>query len=192
MFTWPTPEITEYERKFVRLYREPKLDAQGKPIPGQFWPGIIKRSYEAELWNNPNPAIPRMANAPQFIDKVQISRRARVFALTFAGDVYSWFLLIRTASGERYTNEPCLVSSMTAGTNYDAQAFIGEPSAPLAPGLAFESASSYALLIDPNWQLVPNETLYFEGSLAPALTGGEVIPDRTLSIGVHVWEFPGM
>jgi hypothetical protein len=190
MFSWPLPELTEYEKKFVRLYRTPKLDAQGRPT-GEYWPGILRRSYQIQLYSQNVPEVDRLNQGPVFTDQLIISRFARVFALTFQGDPYSWLLDIRTASGERYTNDFCLVSAMCGGTNYNANgALIGEPLSEQGSAAQGSAASSLGVLIDPNWQLVPNENLIFEGRLAATLD--PAVDRRVLSVGVHVWEFPNM
>lgn len=191
MFAWPTCELTDYELKHVRYYKQPKLNAQGKET-GQYWPGVLKRVYSVQLYNQNIPEISRFNNGPVFEDRVLISRRSRVFGLTFSGDVANWYLNIETASGEKYTNSPCLVSSMCAGSYYNANALVGSPTSdPLqAPfGLLWAGTQNFGVMIEPNYQLLPNETLIFRGEVAAG------IPENNftqLAIGIHVWEFPGM
>lgn len=191
MFAWPHLELTDYERRYVRPYR-----TKDKP-------GVLKRIYQANLISiaDPGAGFP----AVRFSDQVQISRRSRIFGLTFLGDTYAWRLGIRTSSGESFTNpeprtalEP-LVSSMAPGTFYNAEAHIGEP--PIFEQQVFDTVNQHvsaewrnqrmvAMMIDPNWELLPNETLIFTGTLAQTLDPAS--DKRFLSIGVHVWEFPGM
>jgi hypothetical protein len=183
MFTWPSLELTEYERRFVRYYRTSKGGPGGKG-----YPGVLKRVYRVDLisYAAPNSGFA----APQFQDTVQISRRSRVFGLVMYGDMASWRLRIETSSGEGFTSvEPQssvdpLASAMVPGTYYNADAQIGEP--PDAPQNQKESG---VLLLEPNWELAPNTTLVFRGTLAD---GVPAEASRFLSIGVHVWEFPGM
>lgn len=200
MFSWPLPELTDYERKFVRLYREPMLDAQGRPKlnrAGQpvHWPGVLKRVYEVQLYNQNTAGIARLNEGPVFEDRVLISRRARVFGFTFQGDIQAWMLDIFTASGEKYTNEPCLVSAMCGGTNYDENGALIGPPASLPgnivqpPGGSVDSQHSFGVMLDPNYLLTPNESLIFRGELASEVPAQET---RILSIGIHVWEFPDM
>lgn len=197
MFAWPTLELTDYEQKFVRYYKQPKLDAQGR-VTNETWPGVLKRVYKAQLYNQNIPTIARFNNGPVFEERVLISRRSRVFGFTFAGDVANWFLEIETASGEKYTNAPCLVSSMQAGSYYNANANIGTPfiPAPFIGGIPidtlFAGTESFGIMLEPNYQLLPNEALIFKGTLAKAVTDIDPIPFTQLVIGIHVWEFPGM
>jgi hypothetical protein len=196
MFAWPTLELTEYELKHVRYYKQPKLDANGN-ITNETWPGVLKRVYTAELFNIPNTDIPKFANGPVFENRVLIARRSRVFGITFTGDVSAWYLEIETASGEKYTNAPCLVSSMCAGSNYNANSNIGSPALGGAVALAgielvFQQDENFGIMIEPNYQLLPNEALIFRGTPAAAIDALEETPFIQLSIGVHVWEFPGM
>lgn len=187
MFAWPRPELTDYEREHVRIYR-----TKNKP-------GILKRVYTVELRSiaDADAGFP----VAVFTGRVQISRRSRVFGLSFVGDTYSWRLGILTSAGTTFTNqEPTtglspLVQAMAPGSFYNAGAFIGEP-----PVTAFEDVNNVQMrfrsqrtllkAIDPNWLLMPNETLNFEGALTAPLD--PATDARLLSIGVHVWEFPGM
>jgi len=180
MFTWPEVELTDYERKFVRTYKTPK------------YPGVLKRVYEASLYT----AIAQepLYTRPRFSEQIQISRRARVFALLFTGDIDAWELEITNASGTLYTmrdvinNAPPVVSSMVPGTLYNRRAQIGSP--PAAANTQLQMVS-YPLLIDPNWVLLPNETLIFNGALTGS-AAGDTDSTYLLSIGIHVWEFPKM
>ena len=196
MFAWPTCELTDYELKHVRYYKQPVLDSQGN-ITNKTWPGVLKRVYKAQLYNQNIPTIPRFNNGPVFEDRVLISRRSRVFGFTFTGDVGSWFLEIETASGEKYTNSPCLVSSMQAGSYYNANSQVGTPitldigfGAPLS--LLWAGQESFGIMVEPNYQLLPNEALIFRGTPAQTILDTDPVPFIQLGIGIHVWEFPNM
>jgi hypothetical protein len=178
MFAWPHLELTDYERRFVRYYKTGS------------YPGVLKRVYKIII---NSLAVPDTEfDTAQLTDEIQIARRSRVFGLMFIGNLSAWRLQIQTASGEGFTaTEPGssvspLVTAMVPGTVYDADAAVGEP-----PGATRQSQTQYgALIIEPNWELAPNTTLRFTGTLAAALDPTTDI--RFLSIGVHVWEFPGM
>lgn len=195
MFAWPTLELTDYELKYVRYYKQPKLDSNGN-ITNETWPGVLKRVYTTTLYNQNIAAIPRFNNGPVFEKSVIISRRARVFGITFSGDTSAWFLSIETASGEKYTNAPCLVSSMCAGSYFNANANVSSPVIPIAGALPFDllyaGEESFGIMIEPNYQLLPNEALIFKGSLAAGVSAVDPNPFTQLTIGVHAWEFPGM
>ena len=180
MFSWPEVDLTEYERKFVRTYKTGK------------YPGVLKRVYQAELYTavSQDPLF----TIPRFSDQIQISRRSRVFGLTFVGDIDAWELEITNASGTLYTlhdvinNAPPVVSSMVPGTFYNRRANIG---APPATGNQQSQMTSFPLLIEPNWTLLPNETLIFNGALT-GTADGETDEAFFLGVGIHVWEFPKM
>ena len=185
MFYWPHLELTEYERRFVRIYKTDK------------YPGVLRRMYEVTLNTqetdplNPSPQQPKLQAA------VQITRRARVFGLTFSGDLSRWRLDIETASGERFTPKldqsdgAPIVSSMVPGTVANALAHVGAPPPATDNDTGMWSqVQTSPLLIEPNWELLPNETLLFRGE--PIAAGEQVPNDLHLCIGVHVWEFPGM
>ena len=202
MFTWPTPELTDYERKFVRLYREPMLDAQGNAILNSsglpaFWPGVLRRMYKVNLNNVTIPGVPGMDDGPHFTDvKYLATRRTRVFGLTFFGDCPSIYLMIKSLSGETYTVNPCLVSSMQAGTPWDADSALGELAFDVSiPGAVNRNYAGFGIQLEPNIVLDQNDGLLFTGLVAPGANldvenGGW--PYRVLSIGIHVWEFPNM
>jgi hypothetical protein len=159
----------------------------------------LRRTYKILLANHAIPAAGILQ--PQLIQNLQISRRARAFGFTFAGDTSIWWLEIKSASGEQLTppnplaaqivppNPPgCLVSSMIPGTPWNVLAQCGH-----FPGSAVvgeDQWQSGPLLIEPNFVLVPNETLIFTGT--PVLPAAHPNADVALEIGIHVWEFPDM
>ena len=199
MFAWPTPELTEYEKRFVRLYREPKLDANGNTViengEPAYWPGLLRRMYKVSLNNIAIPGVPPYEDGPHFSQQYLATRRTRVFGLSFFGDLGSWFLNIKSLSGEQFTKDPCLVSSMVAGTPFDANAAIGEPIAALDAQFVIREQSQYGIMLDPNWVLDQNDGIQFSGELAANCnfdTENGGWPIRILVIGIHVWEFPDM
>lgn len=198
MFTWPPCELTEYERKFVRMY------ADGK------YPGVLRRAYEVFFNTVADPLTPGL-EAIKLSGQVQIARRSRVFALSFAGNLGSWRLQIETASGEQMTPKPMqadgypVVSSLISGSSWNGLSAIGDqvmvnggletPGGDVVTAF-FGSEMNGPLLIDPNWELSPNETLIFRGTAIENQESTE-FPEsddvqKLLAITVHVWEFPGM
>ena len=203
MFTWPNLELTDYERKFVRLYK-----TKDKP-------GVLKRVYRRQLTNTalPNKNLPVV----KLSEQIQISRRSRVFAICFSGDIGSWRLQITNASGTNYTvktprtaQDP-IVSSLISGSFFNAAALGGlavpinlfvDISPSFGPNLiggasqvALSGMQAYPWLIDPNWVLLPNETLIFNGTPIPVPYNGAkqlTDPPLVLGIAIHVWEFPVM
>lgn len=188
MFDWPKLELTDWERQYVRPYKTANH------------PGVLRRTYERTISNNPDivGATGIMPSAD-----IQISRRARVFALTFSGGVSNTRIRITNASGTLYTvpdsrtaQDP-YVSALVGGTPYMFGSYIGGKTDPIDQGINTELATPMivlsgeygALLIDPNWVLMPNETLIFNGNWDD-LAGPP--PTVVLNIAIHVWEFPGM
>lgn len=200
MFTWPTLELTDYERKFVRIYKT------------KDYPGVLNRRYKLTLNSQANPE----ANLPQIQlgGQIQIARRSRVYALSFAGNTDRWRLTISNASGTQFTQKSprgqldpvvsCLVpGNLHNGLSLGGQALpglIGTPQFGIGPaftseGSIFPSIQPFPLLIEPNWLLMPNETLIFSGTPIDVtfLDDQTVItPPLVLDIAIHVWEFPLM
>jgi hypothetical protein len=187
VYPWPELDLTDAEREFVRYYAD------------ETKPGVLRRTYKVLLANAAIAAA--QITQPQTIQNVQISRRARVFGLTFAGDVSMWYLDVQSASGRRLTppnplaaqltppNPPgCLVSSMFPGTPWDVNAQVG--AFPGAAVLGIDQWQSGPLILEPNFVLVPNETLIFTGTPVPPAFAPDAV--LALEIGVHVWEFPDM
>lgn len=197
MFTWPTVELTDYERRFVGVYKDGKK------------PGVLRRTYEVFMNSKADPLTPGLEKI-KLKGNIQIARRSRVFALGFAGNLGSWRLQIETASGEQMTPKPAgadgypIVSSMIAGASWNALSALGDQTTVNSFGSPawssfFGNKSQGPLLIDPNWELSPNEVLIFNGTpIDVQLTDeagfdSEDLPaQKMLAIAVHVWEFPGM
>lgn len=202
MFPWPALELTEYERKFVRIYKTGKL------------PGVLNRRYKVTLNSQaaPDQNLPVITLGGQ----IQIARRSRVYALTFTGNLDRWRLNISNASGTQYTNKSPrgqldpIVSSMVPGMYANALSLGGlVPPLPagnspgIGPAISFITngvtvigQQPFPLLIEPNWLLMPNETLIFTGTPLEVhvTTEGQqdINPMLTLTICAHVWEFPVM
>lgn len=186
MFPWPNCELTDFERQHVSIYPEEVRRPDGSVYVK---PGVLNRVYPIQLarLDDSNARIQASLEG-----QLQIARRSRLFALTFSGDLASWRLLMRLSSGEAITaqengtGDAPLVSSMVAGTYYNADAFIGEQ--PTGDDGQYVHQMG-ALQIEPNWELSPNTTLLFEGAIADGI---EDENQRLLFIHAHVWEFPGM
>ncbi len=185
MFQWPSIELTDWERKFVRPYstevRNPRTGAMSR------LPGVLKRVYPLLLSNDTAIGLP---SGP-----IQISRRSRVFGLMFSGDISHTRLGITNASGTTYIIPDARtglfppVSAMIAASPYMDGSKLGVY--PDSLGLGEPTSVNqmvHPFLIDPNWILMPNETLIFNGTFD--VDSGTA--SRIMRIGVHVWEFPGM
>ncbi len=188
MFAWPKLVLTDYERQWVRPYKT--------RVGDKIFPGVLRRTYERTISNDPSISG-REGLTPGA--QVQISRRSRIFGITFTGSVSHTRLQITNASGTLYTvrhartGKDPYVSAMTGGTPYMVGANIGgkrNPNGALATdiGVVLTGEQPLPLLIDPNWVLTPNETLIFNGNWDDA----ESEVPFVLNICIHVWEFPEM
>ena len=193
MFYWPHCELTDFEKKYVGLY------ANGEK------PGVLRRTYRAILNAETDPEVEGF-DSPHTAARFQISRRSRVFALSFAGDTAAWRLNISNASGTQYTpvnvgapqvpsvftdvsgSKAPIVASMCPGAVYSLLSSLQPPPPSIQFGegeLPMLSQFQLPLIIEPNWQLVPNETLIMEGY--PIREGQAV-----LEIAFHAGKFPDM
>lgn len=183
MFYWPHLELTDYEKRFVSWYKTDKL------------PGVLRRSYKVLFNNVINTLVPGFEQ-PHTEGSVQIARRTRIFGLSFSGDVHQWRLNIATSAGEQYT--PRLpggfdprVTALAPGVAWNSgasdMAAPMEVASPIAGfnGLNQTAFAMHPLIVEPNWEMLPNESLLFTGT---PLNVEAII----LEIAVHVWEFPGM
>ncbi len=175
MWYWPKLQLTDHEKQFVGIYKE--VDDKGKTVR----PGVLRRSYRLQLANQAQPT--KNIPAVRLTDQIQISRRSRVFAITFSGNTDAFRLSVRNTNGTQYTNPAPrsqgypVVSSLVAGSYYNALATGGKP-IPLAynhasnltssigpnPGFSNQFMSgqqSFPWIIEPNWVCAPNETLIF-------------------------------
>ena len=91
---WPRLQLTDYEKQYVGIYAEPDARAGGGK------PGVLRRCYRLQLAS----AAQRDKNIPAIktIDQIQISRRARIFAMTFSGNTDAWRLSVRNTNGTLY------------------------------------------------------------------------------------------
>lgn len=189
MFFWPHLELTEYEKRFNSAYGVPAIpENKAKGINAQpAKPAVLRRMYKV-LLNNTVHSVAGLENI-HLSAGIQISRASRIFALTFSGDVHAWRLRISLASGTEFTpklpggNYP-VVSSLSPGGQWNfAATDIKQPLN--TAGSNQMSFMQLPYIIDPNWELDPNESLLFDGT---ALTASALI----LEIGIHAWEFPGL
>lgn len=183
MNPWSELELTEYERRFVRHYQH--TDEKGKT-----YPGVLRRTYPLFLTNQAIPEINILQ--ARFSERLQISRRARVFGLTFSGNLDQWSINLKKTTGETFNPginglpDIAIPNTLQMSTNYFKFSLIGE--APIGSNAeVYESRLPF--IMEPNIELWPNTTLIFEGQPYDL---EQQPPRRVLAIGVHVWEFPGM
>jgi hypothetical protein len=208
MFNWPQLELTDYERNFVRPYKTVE--------DGRAYEGVLPRIYHRVLTSQalPNKNLPSIVTSAQ----IQISRRARIFALAFTGNVDRWGINIATSAGTQYTqklprsNRDGIVSAMFPGTlqnvfsnnNDDVTSWPRDDDGFIGPAtfgdneVLFPLSQPFPELIEPNWLIQPNETVIFSGTpyeVPYSIDGAEgetYLTPVILHIYAYVWEFPGM
>lgn len=206
MWYWPKLVLTDYEKKHVAMYKDNDK------------PGVLRRCYTFQLANiaqinNNIPAI-------KLIDKYQIARRSRVFAITFTGNIDSYRLSVTNTNGTVYTNPAPrsqqfpVVSSIIAGSRYNALSSGGQllstgnfiPGADtdsLGPNPNFSdqymsTVQFFPWIIEPNWVCQPNESIIFQAFDIGNTWLFDGDPDlnttlpTVLNISVYAWEFPCM
>ena len=189
---WPKLQLTEYEREHVDIYPDGKK------------PGVRRHIYRRQLANIAQPDL----NVPEATSTqiLQISRRARVFAIMFSGQLDMWRLSVRNASGTSYINPSPrsqkfpLVASLVAGSTMNAAAngnVSVDPDYRFTPSVAgvgmtlgagfdvgYQRSQPFAgptqsmpWCIEPNWVLAPNETLIFQGEPVDVAIGDANHPE---------------
>ena len=194
MFDWPKLELTEYEKLWVRHYKT----QVGSGRNARILPGVLRRTYERTISNSTTITD---SEGLQPSEQIQISRRARVFGLTFTGALSNTRLQITNASGTLYTVRDSrtavdpYVSALVGGSPYMSGSLVGGKQSRTAVEAGTDTVSVLSgeqprpLVIEPNWVLTPNETLIFNGDWDDADNSTGVF---VLGIAVHVWEFPEM
>ena len=201
---FPELDLTEYEKTKVSYYA-----TKDKP-------GVLNRIYKRSLYSQARPTqnIPTVRT----VEQLQISRRSRIYGLTFTGNLDRWRLNLRNASGTAYnlktprTNRDPIVASMIGGSSYGSGAALGGLTPPLnftppiqsnsiGPTFNFEGFNylaktfqAFPFIVEPNWVLLPNETFIIEGTpIDITLTVGQetITPLLILNVCIYVWEFPG-
>lgn len=173
----PLLRLTAEERKYNDLY-----DTRD----GRF--GVLERRYQYNVRltaSTPQPSVIHRA-----------TRRSRVFQLTFSGYVQGAAVLIKSAMGEQYTQDPVHIPLLCGASPRDP----GSVNSTLVPAnfpqiinSAYESftARLWPFVIDPNIVLPGSQELqlYF----SPQLQNDPVLSGDGYNIGVtvHSWEFPG-
>lgn len=171
---WPRFQLTTEEAKYSSKYDDPRK-AQTH---------VLRRMYYNELNITPQ----RRTDSVTF----QISRRARVVGMTFAGDIDHFELEVVDVSGEQYTAGPMHVPLLCNGWIQDPRSANAIGTAAAAAGdddVFVVSPSLGPYVFEPNIVVRPNQTIQFNATPKD--------PDDTtfsylLGMTLHVVEFPGM
>lgn len=194
---WPRFRLTKTEAKRWCVYSSPDLNQKQ----------VLYRVYAGE--------IALSTTNKEDTENMQISRRARVFGFTCAGDVHNIELSIYDSSGEQYTMGFVPASLLVLGnvpdfrsnnwTNGTYAALFGKGAN--TTGFSNQTVSGVDTqaphIFEPNIVLDPNQTLSIKGrtmlALAdvPTLAGAAGTPatdarpgTANLAFNIHVWEFP--
>lgn len=211
MFTWPKLELTEYEKTYVQRY----TDKTGKP-------GVLKRVYrvgtfstvalEAQGQTQPVGLDTVQVSRYSRVFGLTFVGNLGSWYLNItdpAGTKYTAPNNIENrvlAPGQAARPKPgCLVSSMIPGWQANVDSWRGPINPNEQQSQSLPQLQRGPLVIEPNIVLYPNVTLQFEATLADAWqlvldnpedwegTDALTLANlQTLTIGVHVWEFPGM
>lgn len=186
---WPRLQLTKRESERWAPYFD----------PSKLQRAVIYRLYNGE--------INLTSTIKEDTENIQISRRARVFALTASGDIHNTELTIYDSGGEQYTMGFSPMANLLLGGIPDPRG-LGTFNTALSPyyaGRRLSWASVFGLaasqaphIFDPNIVLDPNQTLSFKGrnmkTLAAVANAGSPNNGRAgashVSFNVHVWEFP--
>jgi hypothetical protein len=170
MSYWPRCVLTPWERKFMPKYAEPNDNRRG-PLR-RMYPGVLRLDAEERL--------------P--VDNLNIARRTRVFALSFAGDIEHFRVRVFDSTGEQYTADTVYVPHLIPGyANSQPGVINGLGPQPVSPGF------NDVWVINPNIVLAPNQTLTIAGfETEPRGFAQEEQNDYQIDFTWHVWEFPGM
>lgn len=174
MWYWPKLILTDHEKKSVSFYKNKNQ------------PGVLLRAYRMQLASQAQPTkgIPQV----KLLDKITFSRRTRVFAVSFGGNLGGWRLAVYNTNGTLYTNPAPrsaqfpVVSSLISGAIYNSLA-LGGAIPPLTLGQSTNGVSdalnettltyghippldnkqNFPWIIEPNWVIQPTEYLIFQG-----------------------------
>jgi len=185
---WPRLRLTKAEAARWIEYNNPDVKQKG----------VIYRTYAGE--------IALSTTNKEDTENLQISRRARCFALTASGDVNNIEVQIYDSAGEQYTMGFLPVSLLLLGAVPDFRSvpqIYGQTNWGI--GATFEMVAGFVNgadtvaphIFEPNIVLDPNQTISIKGRCMHALHDTDTITPSTpvpetalLCFNLHVWEFP--
>jgi hypothetical protein len=161
---WKRFKLTPEESKYNHKYLDPRK-------PGQ---GVLSRMYPGHLELTINNRTP--------IFTFQVTRRAKVHALTASGDVERFQVEIITSTGEQHTAGPVYLPQLIGG-------YIQSPQGLIGTGLASPPNAGFTTVpytFEPALELMSNQTLTIRGFETEDFTF-----DYRVDLCLHVWEYPG-
>lgn len=170
---WPRFQLTPEEGVYSEKYPDPNTNKHH----------VLRRMYYNEL--NLGPGLRQ--DSVQF----QISRRARVFGITAAGDTWQFLVELIDSSGEQYTAGRVHLTTLLKGWAADPadNGGLNVIAPPAVYNLYPTVRDDGPFIQEPNIVLAPNQSLNL--NVYPA---DEIDQENSFRIGVtfHVYEFPGM
>jgi hypothetical protein len=168
----PTLRLTAEERLWNDYYT-----TGGKP-------GVLQRS---------DPATVVLDAAHRTVTTRQVTtRRCRVYAITWTGDVYAARVTIGVSTGERLVVTPTHIPLLSGHAPHSTASRLPGLAAYPTTGSASQAAPQFCFLIEPNLVLPGDVQLQFDYDLEDA--GDQVIADGgsyLIQHVIHRWEFPG-
>lgn len=176
---WMDCKLTKEEQKWCSYRGENGL------------PPVKTRRYPYQFTIS---SIGQSVSVPHFT-----SRRSRVFAITWTGDVSAFKVSIATSTGEKLTVNPChipLLCGHSIFSTYRRGLVSGYPATVLgATPPASSMKAGWVMTLNPNFVLPGNVALQFDYTLEDVSPTGDLVLTNqgsyTVSHMVHQWEFPG-
>lgn len=167
---WPRFQLTKGESKYSIKYEDPRKRQQR----------VLRRIYYNEL----NISSTVRSDSSTF----QISRRSRVVAMTFCGDVDRFLLEIIDISGEQYTAGPVHIPLLCNGWINEPNSGNGINTGSLSNTPVIANGTLGPYIFEPNIVVAPNQTIQL--NTTPVLESDTTFT-YLLGVTLHVVEFPG-
>lgn len=173
MSDWPRFQLTREEAQYASKYEDPRTNKQM----------VLRRMYYNEL----NISTSLRKDSIQF----QISRRARVFGITAAGDIWQFKVELVDSTGEQYTAGVVHLANLLKGWAPDPLDVggINVIAPPAFYTLIPTVREDGPFIMEPSIVLAPNQSLNLNAYPADP---NDVDNDFRIGVTFHVWEFPGM
>ena len=170
---WPRLILDDWEKRQIVKYNTPIDNRQS--VKRKMYPGFLELTE-----NNRLPTFP-----------LNIARRAKIFGITFAGDIQHFRLTITDSAGEQFVANPIHIPHLQPGYVQNA---IGNYTPDVAAGYPLAGYSQGPHIFNPAILLRPNQTVTFAALENEPAGFNQSEPTNVYRVDftVHVWEYPGM